>query len=164
MNLRCIGWSMVLAGVAVPGCGRGSSSSPPVPVVDETPITPTAARLADAPEIPAAPPGGADDGGYTIVQTMNELHDSRLYRGLLSPDPPPALIALAQTLYADLPRRTPPRGDPDDWNTRATALVTAVDDLAAARLAAARPDAARPDAAAAYRRAVNCNSCHTRHR
>jgi cytochrome c556 len=53
--------------------------------------------------------------------------------------------------YEDLGKLKPPKGDADAWKARTTALLTAAKDLAAKK----------EGAADAYKKAVDCMSCHT---
>lgn len=100
------------------------------------------------------PEGEADDGGFTISQIMLAAHDSQLYRAALKETPDSDVLEALKQLYSDLPKRTPPKGAQEDWEPRATALVVAVNAIVAGE----------PDATSQFKRAVNCNSCHSRHR
>ncbi|MEM6363277.1 MAG: hypothetical protein AAF745_02540 [Planctomycetota bacterium] len=105
-------------------------------------------------EIPEMPVGEAEDGGLSIAQVMQVAHETRFYRNLLKTPVNPEAVTFMQAIYADLPKRESPSGDQADWVERATKLVAAVDAFAAGD----------DNANSLYKRAVNCNSCHGRHR
>lgn len=148
---------VILVGLLSPvGCsGPTSEETTPEPVAEkpalaeEAPIPPKVVI-----ELPELPEGEAEDGGFTISQVMLAAHDSKLYREILGDSPDPETVGVMQELYADLPKRTPPKGEIEDWEERATALVSAVDAIAAGD----------PKGANQLKRAVNCSSCHSRHR
>lgn len=149
--------------VGVLGCG-GS----PTVVQDEVPAAPAAqpdsssssktsveTKVAQPDEpIPELPEGEADDGGYTIAQVMQIAHETKLYRRLYQENVPEEVLSQFTTLYADLAKRDSPDGDQEDWEKRAVALSDAVALIAGGD----------PGGVSQLKRAINCNSCHSRHR
>lgn len=119
-------------------------------------------QVADSAEMPAKqaieleplPEPEGDGGTFSISQIMEFGHDNKLYRELLKSPVDPAAGERMILLYTDLPKQTPPKGDVEDWQKRATSL------LDAAKSAIAGQDGSE----AALKRAVNCNSCHQRFR
>ncbi|MEM6688365.1 MAG: hypothetical protein AAF664_02990 [Planctomycetota bacterium] len=161
---RRLGWWFAVAVcllVGMLGCGGPSSeneevSAAPASQPDSSDAIATAKVPETKPEEPLAalPDGEAEDGGYTISQVMQIAHETKLYRRLYKDEVPPEVLAQFTTLYGDLVKRTPPDGDLDDWKKRATALNDAVALIAGG-------DAS---GVSQLKRAINCNSCHSRHR
>ncbi|MEM6473806.1 MAG: hypothetical protein AAF802_29885 [Planctomycetota bacterium] len=105
-------------------------------------------------EVPVMPEGEAEDGGLTISQIMVYAHDSKLFRRMYEDQPDPAVIEALLTVYQDLAKREPPLGDVEAWNEKTSRLIRSVHALSDGE----------DDALAQFKRAVNCNSCHSRHR
>lgn len=122
----------------------GSESTAPEPVAPK----PEPIELSELPE-----PEG-EDGTFTIAQVMQEAHDNKLYRSLFKTPVDSAVAERLTLLYASLPLQTPPEGEDESWQQRSTALVTAAQMVIDGD----------PKGAAAIRKAVNCNSCHSRHK
>lgn len=114
-----------------------SEPSPPAPI-----------ELAELPE-----PDG-EDGQYSIAQVMQLAHKSRLYRELFRVPVDPAVGERLKLLYSGLSSQSPPEGDADSWQERSAALIESAEKIIAG-------DA---DSIPAFKKAVNCNSCHNRHR
>jgi hypothetical protein len=58
------------------------------------------------------------------------------------------------SMYEDLAKAKPPKGDEDSWKKKTTALLTAAKDVAA------KKDGAADD----FKKALNCMACHEAHR
>ena len=140
------------------GCGQVEPSVDMTPAAPDDDAMTVADEVTPEPEpprpIPPLPDGEADDGGYTISQVMQLAHESKLYRRLFGKTPDPDAMKQLKMLYGDLPKREPPKGELEDWKKRADALGEAV----------AAMERGEADAEAMLKRAVNCNSCHSRHR
>lgn len=141
--------------VMTAGC---SSETPPA---KSNPTTPPQIAIEPTVLEPLPEPEGQTDGQdsiYTIAQVMTLAHDNKLYRELFSQPVDPIVGERLIRLYEDLPKQDPPLGDPAQWRERTNALI----DAAKAIVQPAK--APNPEAIAAFKRAVNCNSCHSRHR
>ncbi|MCC9600672.1 hypothetical protein LOC67_08865 [Stieleria sp. JC731] len=133
---------------------QADAETTPSPAISPS-APPPASDAETAPEpLEALPDGEAEDGGYTIAQVMQLAHDNKLYRELFSEPADPEVVQRLKTLYADLPKREPPKGDPEQWKERSQALVDAVDAI----------ESGDEKGVAMLKRAVNCSSCHGRHR
>ena len=97
---------------------------------------------------------GAVEGTFSISQVMQLAHKNKLYRELFNEGFDPSVGERLAMLYASLPKQSSPKGDAEDWTKRSNALADA----------AAKVVAGEDGAAAAFKRAVNCNSCHSRHK
>ncbi|QDV62900.1 hypothetical protein [Crateriforma conspicua] len=90
----------------------------------------------------------------SVGDVMQAVHESKAYREWLKPPIDPDLGQLVVRMYRHLASQVPPKGDPLDFQTRAGELADAADAVLQ------QGDEAVPR----FRRAVNCNSCHARHR
>ena len=144
------------------GCSKSPEQSPSEvsDVAVEREGSPTEAPItAASPETepielePLPEPEGVE-GGFSIAQVMQMAHENKLYRELYSVPADPAVVERLLTLYEKLPSQTPPKGDAEDWKERATSLVDAVKTIAGGDEAGV----------SAYKKSINCNSCHNRHR
>ncbi|MEM1226037.1 MAG: hypothetical protein AAGJ40_10075 [Planctomycetota bacterium] len=153
--IPAVGIAMVAWAAA--GCSKSPANSTS-DTASASPATSEPEPVAKAPEpvleLPAIPAGESDDGALTISQVMLVAHDSKIYRRLMKEGPRDEDVQFMQTVYKDLPSRESPKGDNEDWVQRSQALVDAVDMIA-------MDD---PSGISAFKRAVNCNSCHSRHR
>ncbi|MEO1525841.1 MAG: hypothetical protein AAFX06_10415 [Planctomycetota bacterium] len=112
------------------------------------PTPPAPIELAELPD-----PEG-EDGKYSIAQVMELAHSSRLYRQLFRVPVDPEVAERLTILYSGLPSQSPPNGEADSWNERSQALLDSATKII-------QGDA---DSIPAFKKAVNCNSCHNRHR
>ena len=115
---------------------------------EKTSQTPSPVELEPLPE-----PEG-EDGQFSISQVMELAHENKLYKQLMKDSFPPEVGQRLITLYTALPTQSSPEGDDEDWQTRSVAL----------RDSAQMIVDGNPDGVAALRRAVNCSSCHSRHK
>ena len=143
------------------GCGRPAdppmAENTPEPTVAETSAPEVVADEKPVPapvELEPLPDPEGEEGLYSISQVMEYAHKNKLYRELFSPPVDEAVAERLITLYQSLPKQSSPKGDPDDWTTRAEALASSAEGVI-------NGDA---DAGKAFRKAVNCNSCHSRHK
>ena len=102
-------------------------------------------------ELEPLPDPEGSDGEYSIAQTMIYAHDNRLFRKLFTLPVAPDVGERIKVLYAGLPKQNPPKGDAEAWTKRASELVDSAE-----RLIDGDAEAMR-----AYKKAVNCNSCHS---
>ena len=130
------------AGETNVGAATPSSAEPTPPTVEEPFVLE---------ELPDAE--GPDDA-FSIKQVMQLAHENRLYRELLKEKVDPAVAERLGRLYESLSKQSPPKGDEESWRERTTALLESTRKVVAG-------DA---DGPGEFRRAVNCNSCHSRHR
>ena len=122
------------------------------PVTETTaPDPPPASAPLELEDLPA--PDGASDT-YSIRQVMHFAHENRLFRRVMNDPPNLAAAERLLVLYEALPKQTPPQGEADSWQRRTTALVSATKAVI---------DGAN-DGAAAFRKAVNCQGCHSHHK
>ncbi|OYP38223.1 hypothetical protein CGZ80_03110 [Rhodopirellula sp. MGV] len=164
-----LGSLLMLAGLgttSLVGCGTpdatdaaATAESQSESAPNTTDLDATAQNESKTPEpaqepLPELPAGEAEDGGYTIAQVMQLAHDNKLYRRLFDQPADPEVIERMKLLYAELPKRQPPKGDPEQWQERSTALVEAVVAI----------EAGNEQGIAMLKRAANCSSCHGRHR
>ncbi len=156
--------------------GCNESSLPPVPDLAETP---SAVAQTEADQMVASPSdhANANATGQAMIESglatyglspltseqieslsigdvMQRVHESKAYREWLKPPVDPDLGRLVVRMYRHLASQVPPKGDPLDFQTRAGELADA------AEAVLQQGDEALPR----FRRAVNCNSCHARHR
>ena len=103
----------------------------------------------------------ADKKPATIKEVMKKAHSApkgeekmcqKFAAGKLSEAEVKDLVAL----YADLGKNKPPKGDEDSWKAKTSALAAAAKDLAA--------NPKKEDSVAAYKKALDCMSCHSVHR
>jgi hypothetical protein len=102
----------------------------------------------------------SEDPKYTIKQVMKMAHGKadkstptlaeKVLTGKASKDEQTKLLEL----YTALAANKPPKGDPDAWKEKATAITTAIKDVIDAK----------DDADVNLRKAMNCRGCHTSHR
>lgn len=97
---------------------------------------------------------GEVEGTFSVSQIMELAHENKLYRELFVDDFDPAAGERLVLLYSSLPQQSSPKSDAEDWTKRATALLDAAKSVVAGE----------QGSVAAYKRAVNCNSCHSRHK
>ncbi|MEM9586148.1 MAG: hypothetical protein AAGA03_02610 [Planctomycetota bacterium] len=145
----------ILGMACVFGCG--SKPAPESSNLSPSEADPVAAQQETEPEpveLESLPEPEGDSGGFSIGQVMRLAHDNKLYRNLLKPNPDKAVIERIHLLYKGLPQQTPPKGESESWQIKTTALIAAVDSIASGEA----------DGDKALKRAVNCNSCHSRHR
>jgi hypothetical protein len=99
--------------------------------------------------------GRKEEGPQPIKAIMQKCHNApkgvdplckKFLTGVASADEVKDLLAG----YEDLGKNKPPKGDPEAWKTRTAALLSAAKDLAAKK----------EGAADAYKKAVDCMSCH----
>ena len=119
--------------------------------VPETPPTPKAMPPLELEELPD-PDGSA--GTYSISQVMQLAHENRLFRRLMTDSPDMAAAERLLVLYEALPKQQPPKGEPESWEKRSTALITATKAVIDGS----------PDGTTAFKKAVNCQGCHSNHR
>ena len=105
-------------------------------------------------ELEPLPEPEGEDGQFSISQVMELAHENKLYKQLMKDSFPPEVGQRLITLYTALPTQSSPEGDNEDWQTRSVAL----------RDSAQMIVDGNPDGVAALRRAVNCSSCHSRHK
>ncbi|WP_160149461.1 hypothetical protein [Roseiconus lacunae] len=159
VHLSC---GVLLVGSAFAGCSTSDSPTQEVLSTKERLLTLSSdstdsAKLQQTTAEPAPnplPEGDSEDGGYTISQVMQLAHESKLYRRLFNEPIDEEILQMLRLLYADLPKRQPPKGDIEQWRKRSRALVEAID-------AIERGD---PKGVSMLKRSVNCSSCHDRHR
>ncbi|MEL6106067.1 MAG: hypothetical protein AAFU85_08525 [Planctomycetota bacterium] len=145
--------------LAIAGCTKTPSPSAPQAAGDTSASPsdePTAAVTSPPPAIELAdlPEPDGEDGKYSVAQVMQLAHKSRLYRELFRVPVDPNVAERLTLLYSGLPSQSPPEGDDDSWIERSTALVESAEKIIAG-------DA---ESIPAFKKAVNCNSCHNRHR
>lgn len=140
----------------------GCSSSDPPPPAEESLATDTASEApvekakpkADPIELEPLPDPEGTDGAFTISQVMQLAHENRLYRQLFKQPVQPEVAERLTLLYSSLPLNDPPKGEEEGWQKRSNALVSA----------AKKVIDGDEDGPGAFKKAVNCNSCHGRHR
>lgn len=95
-----------------------------------------------------------EDGHFSISQIMQLANETKLYKELLKDELDSAVAERLLVLYSDLPTQSSPRGSDEDWNDRSPKLADAV------KLIIAGDSAGKVE----LKKAVNCNSCHSRHK
>lgn len=141
------------------GCGNRESeeSISPNETVSGDSVEEKEVPVASVPapiELETLPEPAGSNGQFSIKQVMQLAHKNKLYRQATSESPAPGALERLLVLYQALPTQASAIGDPEDWKKRSTALVDATQMVIDG--AAEAPDA--------FRRAVNCNSCHSRHK
>ena len=144
---------IAISTLSLTGCSSEESTSETGPTVaSPEPKQEPAESATEKPfTLETLPDPEGDDGGYSIAQTMKYAHDNRLFRRLYKSPVALELGERIKVLYASLPEQTPPKGDAQEWKKRASDLVDAANRLIEGEA----------DALVAYKRAVNCNSCHS---
>jgi hypothetical protein len=94
---------------------------------------------------------------HTIEEIMGKAHEgkqksmfSKVVTGKASGDQKKELLSL----YEDLAKNKPPKGSPEDWKKRTTAMVGAAKEVVADK----------PDAGKKLAKVVQCKACHDLHR
>lgn len=138
------------------GSGSGSSNEPITgPANDSTNTAVAPERPSEAVELESLPEGeGEAEGTFSISQVMELAHQNKLYRDFFDGEFEAQVGERLVMLYESLPSQSSPKGDDDDWKERSTNLLNAAKDVLAGK----------DDSVAAFKRAVNCNSCHSRHK
>lgn len=151
--------AIALAVGLLPGCAGNESTSEDEPAGDTSiasqpaPAPAKSEPPAEAPLEPLPEPEG-DDDQYTISQVMKLAHETRLYRKLFSTPVDPKIGERLTVLYESLPSQEPPMGSVEDWQAKTTALVESAKAVIGGDEASI----------GAFKKAVNCSSCHGRHR
>jgi hypothetical protein len=100
------------------------------------------------------PADGSDKAKHTIKEVMALAHKSGLMKkavlGTATDDERKNLTEL----YVDLAKNEPTKGSAESWKEKTTALVKAARDV----------EARKPGAGVAFRRAVDCDTCHKDHK
>ena len=148
-----------LVSVALLGTGCSSPTKPNSAETQEvaaetTPPEPSVAASKPI-ELEPLPEMEGDVGGtFSIAQVMQLAHKNKLYRELFQDDFAPAVGERLLLLYTSLPKQGSPKGDAEDWVKRSTSLANA----------ARKVIEGGQGGVAEFKRAVNCNSCHSRHK
>ena len=157
--IACLLILLLIAGCSKPKPSEDSSANPANPV-RENESTNSASPETSQPapkEIQLEPlptPNGEVGETFSIAQVMQAAHGNKLYKELFKESFDPKVAERVVMLYESLPQQTSPKGDAEDWTKRSTALLTAAKQVATGE----------EDGVKAFKKAVNCNSCHSRHK
>ncbi len=99
----------------------------------------------------------ADDDAkpeYTIKEVMKDAHKDGLLKKVAGGKGNKADAEQLLKLYESLPKNEPPKGSPEDWKEKTTALVDAAQAVVDGK----------SGAAAQLKKASNCAACHKAHK
>lgn len=99
-------------------------------------------------------PVTAEDKEPVPISDIMKAHKEGLHKKAAMGTATPEEMKKLVSLYTDLGKNEPPKGDEESWKKLCDALLTATKDLAEGK----------PGAAAAFNKAVNCAGCHKAHK